>query len=254
MLKNKILFLASLVVCLPSPTSAIDWSFLFFCFSPVTTVEVEGKGPTRMDALQIGDSVLTASGEFSKVYSFAHNSPDTVAEFVQIQAQGMIEPLEISSDHMIFVNQTVLPAKYVQAGDYLVAQDGKQVPVHTVDRVVRKGIYGPWTVSGDLMVNGVAASSYVFLDAVEPLLSPGVQHKVYHMAVGPYRLWCSAKGCEDETYNEAGMSKFAATMLPLVGLADWLVQNWVQVLVVVAGWCFVWKKRFAVGAEPKMKN
>ena len=85
----------------PSPTPDPN------CFSSVTTVEVEGHGITRMDALKIGDSVLTADGTYSKVYSFGHFAPQDETEFLQIHLNSMnLQAVEITADHMLYVYMT----------------------------------------------------------------------------------------------------------------------------------------------------
>jgi len=249
---NKILFLATLLLGMAVCADAWLWpdwfSILLICFSGRTTVQVKGKaGATRMDQLKIGDHVLTKDGKtYSKVYSFSHYLPQAQVEFVQIRtATEGDAPLEISADHMLFVNDAVQPAKYVRVGDTVIGKDGAMVPVIAVDHVVQAGAYGPLTETGTIQVNGVAASNYIALDVLEPLLSHRVQNWIYHKAMAPHRIMCTAFGnsCENETYNEAGFNHRVARMLPLIGWTEWLVQNWLQMLMgIVVGFLF-WKKR-----------
>ena len=42
------------------------------CFSEVSTVQVQNKGPVAMKDLQVGDYVLTANNEYQPVYAFGH--------------------------------------------------------------------------------------------------------------------------------------------------------------------------------------
>lgn len=75
------------------------------CFSGSAEVNVQGKGATCMDALTIGDSILTGSGTYSKVYSFGH-----------------FGPLEVSNDHLMYVytkamKKIIVPAQDIQVGD-----------------------------------------------------------------------------------------------------------------------------------------
>merc|ERR1712216_1105650 len=64
-------------------------------------------------------------------------------------------------------------AEDVRKGMCLFSLSGKGntpeiVPVQTVQQVVRKGLYAPYTTSGDLFVNGVLASAHSdwFLDTI----------------------------------------------------------------------------------------
>lgn len=239
------------------------------CFSGQSTVQVRGrKAPVPMESLQIGDYVRGLDGTYSMVYSFGHIDRTSMNEYLQIRVDSAggakkTAPLEISADHMVYVeNQSkMLPAKDIQVGDVLMGGNGgpaqKVVKIH---RVVRQGAYGPWTTSGNLLVSGVAVSNYITLDVVGTVFSPKVQHAVYHAAVSPYRAYCSAIGCRGETYNEDGFPKFVVLILPLIGWFDWMIQNWAQIVLMgaTAGYYFfVWKKQSspqrAHGEMPKKK-
>jgi len=110
---------------------------------------------------------------------------------------------------------------HVKVGDALIA--AKRQPTGTkvvsIRKIHRDGLYAPFTVSGDVVVNGVAPSSYIALPpAFQSNLSFEQQHWMQHAAYAPCRLYCGlVGGCENETYDEAtGLSKGPTVWLPLL--------------------------------------
>lgn len=181
-----------------------DW----WCFSGFNTVHVQEKGVVPMRELEIGDNVLTANGKFSRVYSFGHNDRDAEIEFLQIQTKGLETPLEISHNHMMFVGDRKLArAADVRVGDML-----GEHPVTAIRTVKRRGVYAPLTETGELVVSGASASSYVvFFD-----YSPRLQHWVSHAIGSPFRLVCAFNFgiCKNETYSE-GLSNYYVAFIKL---------------------------------------
>jgi hypothetical protein len=173
-------------------------------------VEVKNKGVTRMDALSIGDEVLVADGTYSKVYSFGHYAQTTKTNFLQIRTVSMGENhlLEISLEHLIYVHDDstkktpILPAKDLAVGDYLVTKSGWS-PITTIRTVQRHGAFAPLTGTGDIVVNGVVASNYVYRDWLQNMVSGEMLHLLQHGAALPYRIFCCLVGCENETYDES---------------------------------------------------
>jgi Hint module len=56
--------------------------------------------------------------------------------------------------------------------------------------VVRRGVYAPLTLSGDILVSGIVASDYV--DLLELPMMPLLwdQHTLAHVLFGPQRIFC----------------------------------------------------------------
>jgi hypothetical protein len=173
----------------------VDVNSALACFSALNTVTVQGKGPVSMDSLQIGDYVLAGKdGEYSRVYSFAHLDREMESEFVQLHTEGAKAPLELTYNHMVFVDNKAVPAEAVKVGDVL--GDKKVVDITTVKRV---GVFAPVTSSGDIVVSDIRASCYVaIMDHV--VLS---QHHLIHMFFSFQRAACSINFslCENETYS-----------------------------------------------------
>ena len=123
------------------------------CFSGRSTVEVQGKGVTRIDQLKIGDAVQQMDGSYSTVYSFAHRAPEQIVDFLQIYTTSTKEPLEISDEHMVIANGLLVPAAQVKVGDALVAVNNGATPtiVTKIGPVSLKGAYAPYTQLATLL-------------------------------------------------------------------------------------------------------
>jgi len=203
----------------PPPTEEPD-----NCFSGHSEVMVEGKGVTQMDALQIGDSVLTANGSFSKVYSFGHKASSFKTSYLQVFSASMEQghPLEISPEHMIYIQEAdkndaeLVAAGDLQVGNSLVTKEGLSSEIMWIHKVERQGVYSPLTESGNLLVNGVLASSYVSRVWLKEYVSGDTLHAFQHSATLPVRLLCGVVDCGTETYNET------------TGFSTW-VQFWFDV-------------------------
>ena len=197
--------------------------FSCICFSEHSDVMVEGKGMTRMDALKIGDSVQTADGTFSKVYSFGHKASSQRTQYLQVYAASMDRdrPLEISAAHLIYTQDAskewrLIPAGDLRKGDTLLTADGSPSAVLWIHEVERTGAYAPLTVSGNLLVNGVLASSYVSRNWLKGRVSGLTLHKFQHGAMLPVRFFCSLVGCQAESYSD------------WTGYSEW-VQFWYKI-------------------------
>ena len=133
-----------------------------------------------MDALKIGDHVKGLDGSYSRVYSFGHRSPNGLTKFLEIHTNSPYhDPLEVTPDHLLYMvgsigpgSWSLVPAKHVKVGSFVAAmqQESHLSPSATsflvvtdVREVLRHGAYAPFTVSGNIVVNGVSASNYIAL-------------------------------------------------------------------------------------------
>lgn len=171
-----------------------------YCFSGDNTVEVDGNLTVLMKDLKIGDLVKDSSGNMVQVYSFGQYQPQLRVEFLQIHARGLSRSLELTKDHLVFVQGVAIPSSMLSVGDYLdvdKTKTGKHIgKITSIKRVTRVGVYAPFTMSGTILVNGVAASSYVTLQADSSLLVFGTLktslsiHWLAHVFQAPHRLLC----------------------------------------------------------------
>lgn len=118
-------------------------------------------------------------------------------------------PLEISSEHLIYSHKnaaknavTLVPAGDLQVGDSLLTRDGNPTEILWIRKVERRGAYSPLTGSGNVLVNGVLASSYVSRNWLKNYVSGDILHLFQHGAILPVHIFCSLVNCQQESYNK----------------------------------------------------
>lgn len=155
---------------------------------------------------RVGDILRSPTGEEDPIISFSHFDHDVVARFivfdlapVRLSHTGSdsvsncgynpdhdcdtvvrndvnnrtasTSSLELTPGHLVhLVDGAVKAARYVQAGDRLVAQQQQDaMEVVAVRSVVRRGVYAPLTLSATLSVHGAVVSCYTdaLIGAVE---------------------------------------------------------------------------------------
>ena len=76
----------------------VDLEFEFEqCFSGQSTVHIQGQGRKRMDQVQVGDTVLTMDGSYSRVNSFGHLEHVAETDFLQISLASLSRRLHQES-------------------------------------------------------------------------------------------------------------------------------------------------------------
>ena len=193
------------------------------CFSSHNLVEVQGKGATRMEHLQIGDFVQTNGGGYSEVYSFLHKDNDRIAPYLQIYTATAEAPLEVSAAHMISLasvgGQLFVRADSVNVGDVLSTVDNVVTTVTAIEHAYRRGLFAPLTYTGDISVGGILASNYISVFSLS--------HSVTHASMAPRRWFCHLRSCEKDAYNENGIATWCSALVQLIA---WLLeqQNGIQ--------------------------
>lgn len=148
-----------------------------------------------MDQLQVGDQVLSvdAAGKliYDDIYFFGHAERSAWAPFVSLKLETPEAVsqwnLELTPDHFIQMCQAAncswedsrtIPAEQVLPGHHVwvVTDNGVEFALVIATQLVPQiGLYNPYTLSGNIVVNGVVASSHSswLLDAWTP---PEFQH------------------------------------------------------------------------------
>jgi hypothetical protein len=205
-------------------------------------VIVQNKGAMLLQDVKLGDLVLNAYGQYDLVYSWAHFAPRTEAVFLKIKVTGMMQPLELSPNHMLFkmvkgrdyyCHQKIMavPASSLVEGDrvMVVGANVAMATIQSIQRVVRRGAFAPFTMSGTIAVNHIACSVYVDLQQGS---SPGVlelnghatpfsTHFASHVFQSSHRIICKmCSYCNAETHDNRGISNWVTT--PLL-TAEWLL-------------------------------
>lgn len=146
------------------------------CFPADGQVKLDDGSFKRMDQLVIGDNVQVAPNTYSKIFSFTHQDARSFQSFVSLKTASGHE-LVVTPSHYVYADDVSMPAKDVRKGMTLRVETGLPSVVVDVGRVKKAGLYNPQTVQGDIMVNGVLATTYT--SAVEPVTA--------HAMLAPFR-------------------------------------------------------------------
>ena len=223
------------------------------CFSGAMLVNVHQKGLIRMDEVQIGDIVRTKAGELSRIYSFSHKDRNALSPYLEVTFQDEHSPLEVTHDHMLHSmcddesGPCLVPAGDLKAGDKLIDSEGMAMDIQSIRSVQARGLYAPLTTTGDIVVNGVAASTYIVMpQAFQKYFSFEMQAAIQHFGLGMYRTYCTAVGCVHETYNAEGFPAAVTMWFPILDVLGWILDNVFTLAVVVIGY-LTWKNRGSKG-------
>ena len=195
------------------------------------------RGYIRIEDVEIGDMVHAGHNKYSRIYSFGHRNQHNYAQYLQLHFGD--QPLEISHDHMVFVDKLgAVPASMVGVGDKLLMGAGGVIKVTKIATVNRQGAFAPFTESGTIVVSDILASSYVSLQEESANFQvAGVNivsmQWLAHTFQAPHRMVCrwNSKFCEKETYTEEGISKWVYG--PFL-TSKWLLGQHVVIMVVLS--------------------
>lgn len=137
------------------------------CFPAHGVVELSDGRLKTMNELVIGDHVKTGDNKYSAIYMFTHQEPHGMYSFIRIETP--YDYIELSPTHYIYCNGQLVAAKGVRVGDMLQLASGRPALVTRMSMVSRAGLYNPQTVHGDIVVNGIVASTYTL--AVKPSIA-----------------------------------------------------------------------------------
>lgn len=149
------------------------------CFPSDALLTRESGAAVSMSELEIGDRVLDINGKFTDVFMFTHKdmSPE-LHPFVELTTEyASGQTLTLSSGHYAYTSAGLKSASEIEIGMSLLKSEGQQTRVIKKRFVLRQGLYNPQSISGSLVVNGFAVSTYT--TAVRPSLA--------HLLLGPMR-------------------------------------------------------------------
>lgn len=138
------------------------------CFPGNARVVVEGGGVKSMSDVRVGDRVQVGPDVYSSVFGWTHRDESSVATFVRVTLNSK-EVLVATEGHYVYVQGGVKQMRGVRVGDYMRRAKGGWGTVVSVEWEVRKGIYNPQTVYGDIVVEGVVCTTYT--EAIEPAVA-----------------------------------------------------------------------------------
>ncbi len=153
------------------------------CFPAAALVTLASGKQMQMSKLQVGDRVLVAPNTYSTVYMFTHALPDARHSFVQL-ATAAGAKVTLTRGHYIYASGELKRASDVKTGETLTLANGETSAVVRIGHVEQTGLYNPQTLHGDIVVDGVRASTYT------EILDSGVAHallsvlRAYNAAFG----------------------------------------------------------------------
>jgi hypothetical protein len=145
-----------------------------------------------MEDVKVGDTVrvMTTDGRltWSQVCAWAHRDTQSTASYLRLTTSH--RQLIVSADHLVATiagsSISFVPAKTIKAGHTLVECDNSTLEgsagvwgnqVVSVGAVHAQGVFAPLTLTGTVVVDGVAASCYAATKS----------HTLAHAAMKPVR-------------------------------------------------------------------
>jgi len=207
------------------------------CF-PGDAMVTTPSGAKKMSLLKVGDKVLTditQEGDmvFEEVYMFGHKDPTPVVNFVRVDTSHNAT-LRLTPDHFVPVKRAKgggrlreIPASQVKVGDTILVHvtddDGmhggvgkqslRESRVTRVELTADQGLFNPYTMSGNIVVDNVVASchSSSFLDSAMNMLGIHIPQG-YQVVFAPIRA----------TYRLLGAKNFHGIEYVIDRVADFV--------------------------------
>lgn len=173
-----------------SPNETVGVNAAGVCFPSTATVELQSGLTKRMSEVSIGDVVAVGNGIYSPVFMFTHKTASYYGEFMRFMLENGRQ-ITLTESHYIYLSGVLRPAGSVRVGDTVQLADGSVSRVNGVSIVMDSGLYNPQTAHGDILVNGVRAST--FTTAVQPGFAQA--------ALSPLRMVFSNLGISTGLFN-----------------------------------------------------
>jgi hypothetical protein len=132
---------------------------------------------------------------------FTHADDDAASDFIALSTVAG-RTIAMSPGHYVYLNGVLSPASSAHIGDELTLSSGSQSRITSVRRQRARGLYNPQTLHGDIVVNGVVASTYT--TAVSPSFG--------HAWLAPMRLLYRLFGISGATLRKG--ADHLANLLP----------------------------------------
>ncbi len=129
------------------------------CFPGSARVNTKQRGVVNMANLIINDQVEVGNGKYSSVYMFTHREESKTYEFVELVTEHGAQ-LRLTAGHFVYAGGVLKRADEVRVGEHLLDRYNKPTRVVSAGLAVDKGLYNPQTMHGDIVVEGVLASTY----------------------------------------------------------------------------------------------
>lgn len=141
------------------------------CFPASAKVELLNGSVVEMRSLTIGEEVKVAPEKFSRIFMFTHSSEDGTYLFVRIGTRCG-KNLRLTPGHLLYINGALKRASEARVGDFLFSGNAGRAQITSVSYVHAEGVFNPQTLHGDIVVDGIVASTYTA--SVEPETAHGL--------------------------------------------------------------------------------
>lgn len=154
------------------------------CFKGSSEVLLPSGARKQMQDLQVGELVLTGSGQFLPILGWMDINRKLTTNFLKIRT-NLSSSLSITGSHLIFTNSNeeegYAPkfARDIHIGENLFHEEtGNKAEILQILHETEDGFYSPLTASGTLIVDGYLVSCYA-----------SYPHYLAHAALLPARTW-----------------------------------------------------------------
>ncbi|CDF34414.1 unnamed protein product [Chondrus crispus] len=151
------------------------------CFPADATVTLQSGQVKTMDTVRIGDRVLVADGTYSDVFAWTHHTSKSALSYIAVETD-LGNRLVTTAGHYVHADGATLQMRDVRKGMVMRTAEGADATVTAVRTVKAKGLYNPQTTHGDIVVNGLIATTYT--DAVQP----GAAHALLAPVRAAYKM------------------------------------------------------------------
>lgn len=151
--------------------SAVEPSNNDECFPAAATVLLADGSRKTMEDVRIGDRVQVGVNEFSRVFAWTHQHAHINADFIRIEHAKGTAPFVVTRNHFVHkIGSGLVLAKELAVGDLLMSGKGEHSRITSIASKEGRGLFNPQTMHGDIVVDGVLASTYTLA------VSPGAAH------------------------------------------------------------------------------
>lgn len=172
------------------------------CFPADATVEMEDGSVKMMDSLSVGDRVKVGADKYSEVFMFTHKDAATRYSFVTLRTEAGAS-ISATAGHYLYINDAFSAASTAKVGDTVQLGNGAYTVVIEVTKKMKKGLYNPQTLHGDIIVDSIRASTFT-----RTIVPTGA-----HAMLMPLRMMYSAIGWSTAAFDNG--ADMIASVLPL---------------------------------------
>lgn len=178
------------------------------CFPASALVTLASGETIAMKELTAEHEIKHSFDGTSRVFLFTHRSPDVRSRMFRITT-SCNHAVTLSPAHYLRTPSGLVAARHIAVNEDVMTVSGTCKVVST-ERVAAVGLYAPHTMHGDIIVDGVVASSYV--QSVHP--------RVAHALLLPVRFFAKRQSMFKEPLGSLlydGASKWVHKLIPRGG-------------------------------------